>query len=394
MYKILNNQFNIPEELLFCLGKRDGNVNRNFLFISKLLGKHLPVDPDIVKASGFLLASLKYSFDNQPYIQCIAKGIRPFFDVVAHDDKVLVIGLCETATALGMSVAASIKDSHYIMSTREPIQGVKQILRFEEPHSHASTHAIYSNELDLNRFEEVILVDDEITTGISLLNLIKELVRDSNVRKFSIFTILDWRNNQMKDAFGQIALDLSLNINVYSLVSGNLCEPDNLVYRNLKTETIEKEIISTSLNVFDRRVVHNCGNSNVSYVVHTGRFGLCHNEICKIEDFAKDAAQMLSEYIDKGKSTLVLGHGENIYIPSRIASGLKTLGNNVAFRTTSRTPIYCDGRIIKDFETFYDRGVRYYFYNRNDAEKYDKVVMLADTPFNKEICNNMLVFNL
>ncbi|MFQ9925357.1 MAG: phosphoribosyltransferase domain-containing protein [Anaerobutyricum soehngenii] len=33
----------------------------NFLFISKVLGKHLEVKPDIVKATGKLLLSTKYN---------------------------------------------------------------------------------------------------------------------------------------------------------------------------------------------------------------------------------------------------------------------------------------------------------------------------------------------
>ena len=39
-------------------------------------------------------------------------------------------------------------------------------------------------------------------------------------------------------------------------------------------------------------------------------------------------------------------------------------------------------------------SVNYHFYNREEAEKYDKVLMLADTPFDKMICNNLMVFNL
>ena len=153
MYKVVKNQFNIPEELLFCIGKRDNNKKRSFLFISKLLGKHLSVNPDVVKSTGFLLSSLKYGFNNATHISCI-KGIgKPSFEEHAFDKNVLVIGFCETATALGMSVASSIHGSSYITTTRETIHNMKQLLRFEEPHSHASTHCLYSDSIDLNRFK-------------------------------------------------------------------------------------------------------------------------------------------------------------------------------------------------------------------------------------------------
>ena len=255
MYRVIENRYNIPEELLFCIGKRENNEKRNFLFISKLLGKHLSVNPDVVKSTGFLLSSLKYRFNNTSYISCI-KGIgKPSFKEYALDKDILVIGFCETATALGMSVAASIYGSSYITTTRETIQNIKQLLRFEEPHSHASTHCMYSDSIDLNKFKEIILVDDEITTGISLLNLIKEIVKNSSVRKFSIMTILDWRNEQMKDNFRKYVSETGIEINTYSLLSGYVLEDNITIYKNKNVNHIEKTLDSIPLNTFDRQIV-------------------------------------------------------------------------------------------------------------------------------------------
>ena len=59
MYIIRKNNYNFSEEQLFVVGKRDNNKKRSFLFISKLLGKHLAVKPEVVKATGFLLSSGK-----------------------------------------------------------------------------------------------------------------------------------------------------------------------------------------------------------------------------------------------------------------------------------------------------------------------------------------------
>lgn len=394
MYKVVKNQYNIPEELLFCIGKRDNNEKRNFLFISKLLGKHLSVNPDVVKSTGFLLSSLKYGFNNTTHISCI-KGIgKPSFEEYALDKDILVIGFCETATALGMSVAASIRGSSYITTTRETIQSIKQILRFEEPHSHASTHCMYSDSIDLNNFKEIILVDDEITTGISLLNLIKEIAKNSNVRKFSIMTILDWRNESMKDNFRKYVSETGIDITIYSLLAGYLSKNTTTIYKNKNVTCIEKTLNSVPLNVFKRQIVSTIENPYTEYLSLTGRFGIDSECINTIEDLSHETANKLLQYLGTNKRILILGHGENIYIPSRVASYLQNIGYKVSFRTTSRTPIYCDGEIIKDIQTFVDRGVHYYFYNRDEAEKCDKVIMLADTPFNKMICNNLMVFNL
>lgn len=394
MYKVVENRFNISEELLFCIGKRDNNEKRNFLFISKLLGKHLGVNPDVVKSTGFLLSSLKYCFNNTSHISCI-KGIgKPSFEEYALEKDILVIGFCETATALGMSVAASIHGSSYITTTRETIQNIKQLLRFEEPHSHASTHCMYSDTIDLNKFKEIILVDDEITTGISLLNLIKEIVKNSSIRKFSIMTILDWRNESMKDNYRKYISETGIEIYVYSLLSGYMFEGTTTIYQNKNITHIEKTLNSIPLNIFDREIVSTLENPYTNYLLYTGRFGIDSECINKVEEFSSKTANELSKFIGTNKRILVLGHGENIYIPSRVASYLQNIGYKVSFRTTSRTPIYCDGEIIKDVQIFVDRGVNYHFYNREEAEKYDKVLMLADTPFDKMICNNLMVFNL
>lgn len=394
MYKVVDNQFNIPEEILFCIGKRDNNEKRNFLFISKLLGKHLSVNPDVVKSTGFLLSSLKYGFNNATHISCI-KGIgKPSFEEYALDKDILVIGFCETATALGMSVAASIHGSNYITTTRETVQNIKQILKFEEPHSHASTHCMYSESIDLNEFKEIILVDDEITTGISLLNLIKEIVKNSSVRKFSIMTILDWRNKSMKDNYRKYISEIGIEISVYSLLSGYMSEDTTTIYKNKNVTHIEKTLDSISLNIFGRQIVSTLENPCTNYLSYTGRFGIDSECINRVEEFSNKTANELSKYLRNNKRILILGHGENIYIPSRVASYLQNIGYDVSFRTTSRTPIYCDGEIIKDVQKFVDRGVNYHFYNRKEAEKYDKVIMLADTPFNKMICNNLMIFNL
>ena len=59
------NMFNFNLEDLVLIGKRANNAKRNFLFISKLLGKHLEVNPDVCKATGYLLSSLAYGNSNQ-----------------------------------------------------------------------------------------------------------------------------------------------------------------------------------------------------------------------------------------------------------------------------------------------------------------------------------------
>ena len=149
-YIINENKFDFLPDQLFCIGCRDNNPKRSFLFISKLLGKHISTSPELVKATGYLLSSLKYGFDNKTFIDCIKGKGSPDYNQRTEDKDILVIGFCETATALGMSVASSIRGSYYQATTREKLVGINQLLSFEESHSHASTHCMFNNERSLD----------------------------------------------------------------------------------------------------------------------------------------------------------------------------------------------------------------------------------------------------
>ena len=70
MYIIRKNNYNFSEEQLFVVGKRDNNKKRSFLFISKLLGKHLAVKPEVVKAfKAKLIVLLATPIDSSPSVE-------------------------------------------------------------------------------------------------------------------------------------------------------------------------------------------------------------------------------------------------------------------------------------------------------------------------------------
>lgn len=82
-----------------------------------------------------------------------------------------VIGLSESSILLGRLVSEFITHSPFIFSTRYPIQGM---IGFIEPHSHFPHHYINLNAIKDAR--EVCIVEDEITTGNTLLGLIQVLL--------------------------------------------------------------------------------------------------------------------------------------------------------------------------------------------------------------------------
>lgn len=398
---IKENKYNIDINDLITIGKRANNEKRNFLFISKILGKHLEVNPEVCKAIGFLLASLKYK-DISPdeYIKFIGNPIGTLekqgtWEPAKQNKKVLVIGFCETATGLGMAVASAIENCIYQTTTREPITEIDNILSFEEEHSHATTHCCYTT-LDYNNFDfdEIILVDDEITTGNSMLNLITELNRVTGIKKYSIFSVLDWRNSEQLSKYDLMCKKNNVDIKVYSLISGDINNIDTkTVYYDM---TEADELKRTTDNIIDcsdyfmHTILETKYEKNTRYLRDSGRFGIKYDKFSLIENASKQVAQKISNIVDKNDKVLVMGFGEEIYIPSRIAAYLENKCSEVRFKSTTRSPIYCEeGTDIQEKNIFYYNDIKYFYYNKNSInKKYDKIILITETDFNINLAEN------
>ena len=104
------------------------NPKRGFLFVSKVLGKHLSVPPSTMKKT------------HQELAEKIAALQLP--------EPVLFVAMAETATGLGQgvfeaSLARGLKDALFIHTTRAQLEDASVALSFSEPHSHATGHLIY-----------------------------------------------------------------------------------------------------------------------------------------------------------------------------------------------------------------------------------------------------------
>lgn len=389
---IRENVYDLNLDDLVSIGYRDNNSKRNFLFISKVLGKHIEVKPDICKVTGFLLASTILGVTKETsmlinYIKDKNKGINvneAMNLAYRTNEKLVILGFAETATGLGMAVASAIENSYYITTTREDIKGIKSFLSFEEEHSHATTHKCFPEDIyKLREADRIILVDDEITTGKSMLNIIKELKKTTGVKKYEILTILDWRNIEYRNLYKDFMRKNKVEIEVRALISGDIEIEDNNVYCNEKESLLSEKMNVNSLNILSRKG---------QYLKFTGRFGVYFDDIKKLEEECIRAANKIQEIIGYNKKILVLGHGENIYIPSRIASYLK---GDVYFKSTTRSPIYCSnekGYLINEKNVFYHNGVKYYFYNKSRIEEvYDKVILITEDDLDIKLTNNLII---
>ena len=392
---LTSNNSGLSIEDLFEIGKRDNNPKRSFLFISKLLGKHLEVDPNICKTAGWMLSAIAYNKPVAPYTKAISSkrfDESLFAKEIATDD-VLVIGFAETATGLGMAVASSIKGCVYQTTTREKMVGADYLFSFEEEHSHATTHNCYTyNQPKISDYKKIILVDDEITTGDSMLNIIKEIKAISGIKNFEIFTILDWRDKEHKDKYKAFCNDNDVNIKVVSAMSGDISNTNKEVYSDSTEPNVEtKKNEVQDLSILERLYFKTESGEDVSYFKNSGRFGVKYKDILKTEEDCKKIAEILNHDLSKNDKVLVIGHGENIFIPSRIAANLVS---NTKFRTTSRSPICVDKSIIKDKTIFTDRDATYYFYNKCEAEQYDVVIIVTETDMPIKLTSNSITIKV
>lgn len=407
--KVQCNSYDIPANVLFEMAARK-NPKRSFLFVSKILGKHIPVSPQISLLAGAALGAIyteKVCKQKVPQIKEIVSAIKDenkgsnIYDEIMRRPMELVeptlfIGFAETATALGHSVFKCFqKDSFYIHTTREVIIENKDLITFEEEHSHATSHRIYPLDFPILKSKApIVLVDDEITTGKTALNIIKAIHRIYPRKKYTILTLLDWRTESDKMEFEKLKSKLKVEINVLSLLSGIIDVTgktlDDININELKASEVDNSVNVNYINLdsfFDEKVDY----PSLSYLKYTGRFGTSIEEDRVLEDQIREAGKFLRGYREKGK-ILCLGTGEFMYIPMRIASHM---GENVLFHSTTRSPIYPQNISRYGIKNAFsypnpeDYKIVNYFYNI-PYSYYDELYLFFENEIDKEKIKPML----
>jgi hypothetical protein len=146
------------------LALRDSKTaTRPYLLVNPLLAKHVPAGP---------AAALEY-------FARLGRKVRD----VCGERNCRVIGFAETATAVGAAVAAEIADAVYVHTTREAVAGAELVTEFNEEHSHAKNQALYlrGGITRLTQFDTLVFVEDEVTTGTTILNFLHSVGWKRNV---------------------------------------------------------------------------------------------------------------------------------------------------------------------------------------------------------------------
>ena len=174
------------------------NPKRAFLFVSKVLGRHIPVAPSQMRHAFTKLANLVP--DNLP-------------------EPIVVIGMAETAVGLSAGVHQALQTRYpkalLLNSTRHTQQDATLLTTFSEDHSHASKHLIYqSKDADIQNLllssKTLIMVDDEASTGNTCVNVVSAL-RDAglkNLQQVHLTTLVDWSLNPLAQALDSEVQDI------------------------------------------------------------------------------------------------------------------------------------------------------------------------------------------
>ncbi len=325
---ILEIESNETLEKLVDYGSRI-NKKRGFLFVSKVLGKHLPTKPSTMQETFQQLASL----------------------VPSSDEPTLFIGFAETATALGQGVfeEANLSNSFYIHSTRFQTSQ-KIFFSFFEEHCHAPSHIFYEPKDSklkemLGKIKRVVLVDDEVSTGNTANNLVNELKKVLPlVKKYYLLTILNWATTPYE------------NFNYLSLYKGTFSfKPKEMDF--------ETTVISEPQEVKDLDEI-------IPY--NFGRYG--------VQKLDLDFSKYISLKTLKDKKVLVLGTAEFMYPPYLLAKYLQDNGIESYFQATTRSPVNIDGAISSklSFKDNYFEEIDNFLYNVSDRV-YDKVFICYET---------------
>jgi len=349
--EITENPFNLTIEDLFTMAARI-NKKRSFLFVSKVLGKHLPIQPNIGLLTSALLA-IQY-LEMVKGIECQEKErLLDSFErnkkytsdaFIPSTIKPLIIGFAETATALGHAFFDCFNSADYFHTTREEIPELKPEITFEEEHSHATSHRCYIPKAMIQNIREIILVDDEMTTGKTALNIIQSIHVQFPRQEYTVVSILDWRSNENKQLFKQLEKKLGITIHAVSLLSGNVnvkqvTDLSEKIVANKTNKPANSEIEFLQLSQFFSEAAI---PSSKKLIQETGRFGINSAYKPNFQEKIAKAAALLRQKRTDGK-TLCLGTGEFMYIPMALAAAM---GQNVFFQSTTRSPIHienCEG---------------------------------------------------
>ncbi len=345
----------VDAENLFILAERQ-NPKRAFLFVSTVLGRHIPVTPSNHRDALWALTEKTQT--------------------LLLDGPIFVMGYAETAVGIGAGIFDCLRQKlperkiGYLHTTRHVMNDAIPWFTIVEGHSHAQDHNIMRPDesyCESGQQSTLVLVDDETTTGNTFAQLAEGLyVQGARFGRIILVTLTDWSDDRARARVE--AVTSGTKTVAVSLMSGSW---------------IWKQDESAKLPNLPAVAAAMCPpwepDSCSSF--SSPRNGLKGGEM-------SDGAHLLSTLPvppigDRDKRILVIGTGEHVWQPFLYAEAVEQVSpetRQVGFIATTRSPIL-SGPAIEHKITFPDHfgiGLDMYLHNV-EPDDWDRIVLFTET---------------
>ncbi|GAA2523101.1 MULTISPECIES: phosphoribosyltransferase [Streptomyces] len=307
------------------------NPKRAHLLVSHVLGKHVPQSPSVVYGHGFALG----------------RRVRELLGDEAG--RAVVLGYAETATGLGHSVADGLGLAPYLHSTRRPVPGVATAGGFEESHSHATSHLLLPEDPELLAGDgPLVLVDDEFSTGNTVLNTIRDLHARYPRRRYVVVALVDVRSPADAGRLQDFAREIGARVDLVTTASGTVRLPEGVLEKGRELVARHEAESGAGAGAAESAAAA-AGAGRITRVglgwprglPDGGRHGFTPAHRARLESALPAMAARIAEALPDGvRRVLVLGFEELMYAPLRLARELELVtGTEVRFSTTTRSPV-------------------------------------------------------
>ncbi|MFH9944313.1 phosphoribosyltransferase [Streptomyces murinus] len=317
------------EELRAMLGLAlRRNPKRAHLLVSQVLGKHVPQAPSVVYGHGVRLGRRVHAL------------LGP-----EQAARAVVLGYAETATGLGHAVADGLGTAPYLHSTRRPVAGVAPAGGFEESHSHATSHLLLPSDPALLAGNgPLVLVDDEFSTGNTVLNTIRDLHARYPRERYVVVALVDMRSAADVRRLEEFAGEIGARVDLVAAASGTVVLPADVLEKG--QELVGRHEAAGRARAAEPRPAAPRAPGTVHLgwpagLPDGGRHGFTPGHRARLEAALPAMAGRISDALPAdARSVLVLGFEELMYAPLRLAGELeRTLDGEVRFSTTTRSPV-------------------------------------------------------
>lgn len=349
---VLENKTDFSVDQFIGIAQRENNNKRNYLLVNYLQAKHIPVSPQ--KAL------------------CLFEKLGEQFYEIYKEKKVAFIGFAETATAIGAAIACAFpNECYYLHTTREKMDNIYRVVDFQEEHSHATQQELFCCDAEnmLFQSDNIIFVEDEITTGKTIINFVEKLEQKGikSKQKFVAVSLINSMDKDSVEKFEEKGIELYYLMKLENNFN-KLTFEDPQQLEQIKKEKIT--LANFELKIFFGRIEPRVGVKTSIY-----------KKAC--ETLGQDILKFYQLKNKKDKKILILGTEEFMYPAIIAARKIEETFEDciVKVHSTTRSPIVPsleENYPIKNkssFQSIYEKERKTYIYN---LEVYDFVIIVTD----------------